>query len=195
MKNKALFLDRDGILNAMILQESGEFDSPQTVSQITIQEEILPLITYCNQNNILVLKISNQPGAAKNKMSLETLLEIDTAIDKSVAALGGAITQSYLCLHHPNAINEEYKVQCTCRKPKPGLLLQAAQEHNLDLSLCVFLGDNVSDAEAAVSAGCTPVLYTHLNDEPKKIEASKNYTTNYKITSLTEALPLIKKLL
>ncbi len=195
MKNKALFIDRDGVINKMVLQENGSFDSPQTKEQVSLVDGIVELISYCNNNNITVIEVSNQPGVAKNKMTLETLEEIENTVHFLLKEHNVVIDKVYRCLHHPRALNETYKIECACRKPKPGLLLQAAKDTGITLQQCVFLGDNVTDIEAGIAAGCTPILFLHEDDERNKVKANKLCETKYCVKSHKESLALMQQLL
>jgi histidinol-phosphate phosphatase family protein len=78
---------------------------------------------------------------------------------------GVSLDGEYYCLHHPEAIVEKYRVDCDCRKPKPGLILQAAKEHNIDISASWFIGDNLSDIKAGQSAGCHTLLLGKMRCE------------------------------
>lgn len=195
MKNKALFIDRDGVINNMVLQKNGNFDSPQTEEQVALVDGVAKLILYCNQNKIPVIEVSNQPGVAKGKMSIETLEAIENKVHSLLKNEGAVINKVYRCLHHPNAVNEEYKIDCNCRKPKPELLLKAAYDFGIEINKCVFLGDNTTDIQAGINAGCTPILFLHENDEENKVEANKKCETKYCVKSHEESLNLLKELL
>jgi D-glycero-D-manno-heptose 1,7-bisphosphate phosphatase len=195
MKKKALFIDRDGVINDMVRQKNGLFDSPQTEFEVSLTKGIVEIISFCNYNNIPVIEISNQPGIAKNKLTLETLNAIETKIHTLLQAQGVVVDDIYLCLHHPDAKNKEYKINCDCRKPKPGMFHQAEKDHTLDLSQSIFLGDNVTDMEAGKAAGCTTILFFHENDLKEKVNLAREYSSVKKITSLEEFLPILKTLL
>jgi D-glycero-D-manno-heptose 1,7-bisphosphate phosphatase len=195
MKNKALFLDRDGVINTMVLQKNGVFDSPQTVEQVTLVQDIDKVIAFCNQKNIPVIEITNQPGVAKGKMGIDTLDAIEARIHFLLKEKNTHIDFTYRCLHHPHASNLTYKDNCLCRKPKPGLLIKASHEANIELSTSLFVGDNVSDMEAGKSAGCRTILLNNECDEPHKVILSKEFQTLHRVTSHKETLELIKKLL
>lgn len=195
MKKQALFIDRDGVINHMIPQTREGFDSPQTINQVHLVEGVAELIRYYNQRSVPVIEISNQPGAAKGKMSLETQEAIEKKVHSLLLEQGARVDGVYRCFHHPQAMIEKYKSNCDCRKPKPGLLLQAAHDLDIDLTRSVFLGDNVTDMEAGLEAGCTVVFFFHENDTPAKVEANRLFQTPYKVTSHTESLSLLTTLL
>lgn len=189
--NKAVFLDRDGIIIKMVLQASGTYDSPQTVEQVSLVEDISKIITWLNKKNIPVVEISNQPGVALGKTNWQTLEEIEekahTLLDKQDVHLD----RIYRCFHHPKSQDEKLKIICDCRKPKPGMLLQAAKELNLDLNKCVFLGDNATDVEAGKAVGCITLLYFHENDLEEKIKAKKVSRPDFIVYSLQEVIPIL----
>jgi D-glycero-D-manno-heptose 1,7-bisphosphate phosphatase len=192
MNKKALFLDRDGVINHMVMSEENTYDSPQNENSVKIISEIIPILRFCNEHKIPVIEITNQPGVAKGKLSLVMQESIEKKVHELLRRHNVYVDAVYTCPHHPEAINTDYKIDCACRKPKPGLLLQASKDHQIHLSDSLFIGDNASDVEAAVSAGCTPILFFHEHDEPKKITAKKNIVTDYYIHDLSEALPIIK---
>lgn len=194
MKNRALFLDRDGIINHLVRQPSGDFDSPQHPDQVSLIPGIETIISYVQSLKIPVIVITNQPGVAKGKMSEKTLQEIQDRVNSLLLEKGVTIEHIYQCLHHPLGTHPELTQVCDCRKPKPGLLLQAAQDLNIDLSSSVLFGDNVTDMEAGMAAGCTTILFDHDNDVEEKIQAKKNYPQVYRSDSMSEIFNIIKSL-
>jgi len=195
MKKKALFIDRDGVINAMFMQKDGFFDSPQNKGQIRLVENIEKVIGWANSHTIPVIEISNQPGFALGKMNMETLEDIENSIHNQLAKKGATIDAAYRCFHHPKSQQPEFAIICDCRKPKPGLLLRAAREHDIDLESSVMIGDNVTDMEAAKLAGCATLLFVHDNDLPKKVEANKAYQGTHTAKNHKDTLKIIKKLL
>jgi D-glycero-D-manno-heptose 1,7-bisphosphate phosphatase len=195
MKNKALFLDRDGVINAMVYQKNNSFDSPQSSEQVALVQDIDCIILYCNQNKIPVIEITNQPGVAKNKIDLSTLNAIERQVHTLLLEKKVWVDATYRCLHHPAATNLIYKQDCACRKPKPGMLLQAAHDLAIDLTASILIGDTSTDMDAGKAAGCTTILYTHENDEAHKVAMNKAYEPHYRVYSHQEALKLIQKIL
>lgn len=193
-KHKALFLDRDGIVNKMILYEYG-WDSPQKPEDVRLTKGIEDAILWANKNKVLVIEITNQPGVAKGKMSLNLNNLIEKIVQDSLKEKKVNINKVYTCLHHPHAVINKYRKECNCRKPKIGLLLKAAKENNVDLKRSVFLGDSTSDIEAGNSAGCKTILLFHKENALEKVLAAKNSKPDYKINKLIEALPILKSFL
>ena len=190
----ALFIDRDGVINRMVPNMSEGFDSPSHKDQVLLVEGIVEVINYCNEKKVPVIEISNQPGVAKGKMTLEENVAIESTIHELLNKQKAYILDSYRCLHHPDALLKEYREICDCRKPFPGLLEKAAKEHNIDLTKSFFLGDNVSDMEAAKRAGCTGVLFINEEDTKEKVFTKKSYEAPYIVHNHTETLQLLQQL-
>ena len=125
-------------------------------------------------------------------MSLKKLESIERQVHALLAEQGAHIDGTYRCFHHPKAVVEEYKHDCDCRKPKPGLLIQAASELNIDLTGSLFIGDNISDMEAGKAAGCRTLFFFHENDTLVKVKSNRSYEGSPKVTSHTETLLFVK---
>ncbi len=111
-----------------------------------------------NDLGFQVLVASNQPGVAKGKCSAEFLEELSDRLAASLAEEGARLDGIYYCLHHPEAVIADLRGVCDCRKPKPGLLLKAAREHDIDLSISFMIGDQLTDIEAGAAVGCSTML-------------------------------------
>lgn len=164
--NRALFLDRDGILNELVFYpSSGEWESPRTLADVKrIDGVTAPLQRFVDAGWQLVI-VTNQPSHAKGKTSRQDLLDVHAAI---VASLGVPVARSYLCFHHPDATVEELRVQCECRKPGAKSLRDAARELNLDLAASWMVGDQDTDLAAGRAAGCRVALIEHRGSEHKR---------------------------
>lgn len=136
----AVFLDRDGVLNQYL-----PGDYVKTPRELVLLPGIPEAVRALNDAGYLVFLISNQQGVAKGLMTEADLTGVNNALRDGLATAGAAITKSYYCPHASGA--------CDCRKPKPGMLLRAAEEFGIDLSASVFIGDTETDAEAARAAG------------------------------------------
>ncbi len=192
---QAFFVDRDGVINHMVRQTTGLFDSPQTVEQVSLIDGIAELIAWFNNMSIPVIEVSNQPGAALGKMSRETLDEIEQRVHALLALEGASIDKVYRCIHHPKAVAEALKVDCECRKPRSGMMLAAAADMGLDLTQCVMLGDTATDMQVAESVGCATILFLHNNDIPEKLKVRDTCHANHRITSPTEVHAIIRSYL
>lgn len=158
-RRRAVFLDRDGVINGMVYDaEHGLVDSPQRPDQFHLLPEVREAIRLVNDMGFLAVVVSNQPGIAKGK-STPSLLEAVTAkMERQLAEGGARLDGVYYCLHHPEAVLDRYRRVCECRKPKPGLLQQAAADLGIDLGRSYMIGDGLTDVQAGKSAGCTAVL-------------------------------------
>ena len=194
MKKRALFIDRDGIINHMILQKDGFFDPPRNVEQVKLIEGIIEIIYWLNKKNIPIIEVSNQPGFALGKMSLKKMEAIEDEIHNKLNQKKVYVDKVYHCHHHPNSIIKYLKIDCKCRKPKSGLFQLAESEMKLDLEQSVILGDNVSDMEAGKNVGCKTILFLHNNDLPHKVIANKDYIPEFKVYSHKEVIPILMKI-
>lgn len=154
-RQKAIFLDRDGVINRYIgfLRDIDEFELVEGVSEA---------IKNINQSGYLCIVITNQPVIARGEVSYEQLDDIHNKMETLLGLNGAYIDGLYYCPHHPHKGFKgevaELKVDCECRKPKPGLLLKAAKDFNVDLSKSWMVGDSENDIKAGMNAGCKTAL-------------------------------------
>ena len=156
-ESSAVFLDRDGVINRIHDEDLGVVGSPFRPEQFILYSDVTEAIALIHQMGKKAILVSNQPDMAKghySKKSFEALNRKMKSLLKGSSALDGV----YYCLHHPDAVVEEYRKICECRKPKPGLLRQAAREQGIDLSTSYMIGDGISDIEAGNKAGCRTIL-------------------------------------
>ncbi len=165
---RAVFLDRDGVLNAMI-RVGDELDSPLRVEHVRLLPGVGSAIRQLNEAGLPVVIVSNQPVVAKQKTTFEELEQITKTIVAGLQAEGGKIDGIYYCLHHPWAAVDELRGACECRKPGPGLIQKAAEEMQLDPARSFMVGDRVTDIQAGRRAGCRTVLV----DEARRVSASQ----------------------
>lgn len=150
-KQKAIFLDRDGTINIY----KGFICDQQDMELIPgIADEIRKI----NESGYLAIVVTNQPVIARGECSVEELERIHEKMETLLGQEGAYIDDLFYCPHHPDKGFEgerlEYKIDCECRKPKPGMLLQAAEKYNIDLAASYMVGDDERDMEAGRQAGC-----------------------------------------
>jgi D,D-heptose 1,7-bisphosphate phosphatase len=154
-KQKAVFLDRDGTINTF----NGFVKRPEDFELI---EGAAEAIRKINRSGYLAIVITNQPVIARGEVSIEELETIHNKMETDLGKQGVYLDDIFFCPHHPDkgfpGERPEYKIDCDCRKPKPGLILQAAKKYNIDLTASYMVGDDKRDVEAGCAAGCTPVL-------------------------------------
>lgn len=159
-KQKAIFLDRDGTINKYVgfLTNQGQFELIPGVADI---------IRLINQSGYLAIVVTNQPVIARGECSWETLQQIHDKMETELGEHGAYLDAIYVCPHHPDKGYEgerkEYKVNCICRKPYAGMLLQAACDYNIDLSQSYMIGDSDSDVQAGINAGCRQSIKVERN--------------------------------
>lgn len=147
MKNKAIFLDRDGVLN------HERYDYICRLEDFEILEYQIPPLKKLYDEGYLLIIITNQGGIAHKRYTEETLGEMHIALKKKFEEYGAKITHAYYCPHHPTVTGE-----CECRKPKSGMILEAIAAYNVDPALSVMIGDKPRDVEAGEGAGVKGIL-------------------------------------
>ncbi|HEV7749923.1 MAG TPA: HAD family hydrolase [Baekduia sp.] len=158
----AVFLDRDGVLNDPVLDPvDGRPESPLHAADIVLAEGAVEGCRLLKDNGFLLVVASNQPGAAKGKATLDELWDVHERVAELLDAAGVTIDDWRYCFHHPEAVVPELAGACDCRKPAPGMLLQAASAHGIDLPASWMVGDSDGDVEAGQRAGCQTVLIEH----------------------------------
>lgn len=149
--NKAVFLDRDGI----IVEDTG---FPGAVGEVIVIEHAESAVKVLNELNYLVVVITNQSAVARGFTDEAGVKKTNQEISEYFLSNGARIDGFYYCPHLPGGAIEQYAIECDCRKPEPGMLLKAANDHNIDMSRSFFIGDSERDVQAAVKAGAMPIL-------------------------------------
>ncbi|MCM1134507.1 MAG: D-glycero-beta-D-manno-heptose 1,7-bisphosphate 7-phosphatase [Clostridium sp.] len=154
---RAVFLDRDGTVN----EEVGFLHS---IEQFQLLPGVAKAIALLNKIGWLVIVVTNQPTIARGEMTLEELETVHCKMETLLGQMGAYVDGVYFCPHHPDkgffGERPEYKIECTCRKPKPGMLLKAAERFHINLASSWMVGDNERDMKAGEAAGChTAGLY------------------------------------
>ena len=196
-KRKAVILDKDGVINEMVYNsEFGTVDSPLNPKEFKLLNGVAKAIKLFKKMGFLVIAASNQPAVAKGKMSLELLAEIDKKMKKELSKGGAHLDGVYYCLHHPDKSQvkiKKYLKNCNCRKPKPGLILKAAKELNIDLSKSYMIGDGLIDVEAGERAGCKTIFLGNLKNYWCEAMQKRKIKPDFVAKNLLEAVKIIKK--
>ena len=172
--NRAVFLDRDGV----ITQEPPHY--AHKVSQLKLISRSADAIRLLNENGFAVIIVSNQAGIAYGYYREEDALLYNKAVVENLAKGGACIDAIYYCPHHLEAKIERYRVDCNCRKPKPGMLIKAEKELNIDLQRSFMVGDKASDIEAGRRAGCKTIIVKtgHGVEELKNNDVECDYVAS-----------------
>lgn len=177
-KQKAIFLDRDGTINKYV----GYLRTPE---QFELLDGVGEAIRKINLSGYLAIVVTNQPVIARGEVTVDGLQEIHNKMETMLGKEGAYLDGVYYCPHHPDkgfaGEVEELKIVCECRKPKAGLLLQAAKDFNIDLSQSWMIGDSENDVLAGRNAGCKTALI-----------GETDYGQNLQFTSL---LDFVKEIL
>ncbi|MDH3349229.1 MAG: D-glycero-beta-D-manno-heptose 1,7-bisphosphate 7-phosphatase [Desulfobulbaceae bacterium] len=147
----AVFLDRDGTIN----EQMGYVNH---INRFHLLEGVAEAIRSLNEKSIPVVVVTNQSGLARGYFPKSLLDEVNVKMEKLLAQEGAFVDGIYICPHHPEAKEEQYRVACNCRKPKTGLLEKAALDMGLDLKKSFVVGDRWSDLKCAVGVGAVPIL-------------------------------------
>lgn len=170
-KQKAIFLDRDGVINRHV-------GFLRHIDDLEVIEGVSDAIRQINQSGYLAIVVTNQPVIARGEVTWEELHEIHRKMETLLGKDGAYIDGLYICPHHPDKGFEgerpEYKFDCDCRKPKPGLLIQAAKDFNIDLSLSYMIGDSNNDIEAGINSGCKESILIETNVDNALLETVNN---------------------
>jgi D,D-heptose 1,7-bisphosphate phosphatase len=162
-KQRAVFLDRDGTIN----KPCGFITRPE---QFVLNESAAHAVKKINETGFLAIVITNQPVIARGDCSVEELGEIHQKMESDLGAQGAYLDDIFYCPHHPDkgfaGERAEYKIECDCRKPKPGMILAAAKKYNIDLAASFMIGDDTKDARAGIAAGCAAALIRARPQDP-----------------------------
>ncbi|WCL51269.1 HAD-IIIA family hydrolase [Leptospira sp. GIMC2001] len=149
-RRKAVFIDRDGVLNRNI--------DPPIPGKMEVFSGVSNALELLNQSEFLSIVVTNQPAIAKGFITFEDLLDQHKILETEMAKSNSFFDAIYFCPHHPDSGFEgevqELKIVCECRKPKPGMLLDAQKKFNIDFSKSWIIGDSVTDIQAGKSVGC-----------------------------------------
>ncbi len=162
-KQKAVFLDRDGTLNKHV-------GFLRDIEELELMEGTAEAVKLINRSGFLAVVVTNQPVVARGEVTVGELELIHQKLETLLGAEGAYLDAIYYCPHHPDKGYKgevpELKVECSCRKPNPGMLLQAARDYNIELSESWMVGDSENDVIAGKKAGCKTLRLT--NAEGKK---------------------------
>jgi len=151
MPRKAVFLDRDGVIN------EERKDYVKKISEFKILKNVDRSVQLLKENNFLIIVITNQSAINRGIISEDTLNEIHQFLHEHMKKNNAALDGIYFCPHTPNE-------NCQCRKPKPGMIIQAANDYDIDLNQSWFIGNSYNDLTAAKEAGCKGILIDETND-------------------------------
>lgn len=180
--NSAVFFDRDGTINE-------EINYLSSIEQFQFIDGAVEAIKLLNDTGLLAVVITNQAGVARGFYDEARVQEIHEFMEKQLQSSGARLNGIYYCPHHPTAGLGKYKIDCTCRKPKPGLLKQAATNLKIDLEKSFIVGDKLSDLQAGLAVGCKTILVrTGYGAEHEKKLTEKDFRPDHIADDVLEAV-------
>jgi D-glycero-D-manno-heptose 1,7-bisphosphate phosphatase len=165
----AVFVDRDGVINELVPDPvSGHPESPLAPQQVILIPGAAAALLRLAQAGWRLVGVSNQPAAAKGVVSVAQLRSVQARVLGLLGAEGVRFDDFRLCLHHPDGVVAQLTRECECRKPAPGMLVQAADGLGIDLARSWMIGDTDADVQAGRAAGCKTVLIEHPGSAHKR---------------------------
>jgi len=189
-RRRAAFLDRDGVINRVVPDPvSGLPESPLSPDVIELVPGVARAIRRLRDRGWIVVCVTNQPAAAKGRISVADVLEIHGMVAALLAREGAAWDGSRICLHHPDGVVPELALECQCRKPRPGMLVDAASEYNIDMSSSWMIGDTDADVGVGRAAGVRTVLVANPDSSHKR---SDGLTPDSVVRDLVHAVSVLE---
>lgn len=193
--NRAVFLDRDGVLNDLEYNpDEGHIGSPLSAGQLRVNPYAGDSVRKIKELGFKAILVSNQPGVAKGQITYSEFEKMNAVVRGELSKHGGALDGEYYCLHHPDALVKKYKADCECRKPKPGLLLRAAEEAGVDMGSSFFVGDALDDVKAGKAAGCKTILLGHVTTFLTRLMEEQDAQPDYMLPSLKQVPELLARI-
>jgi len=188
--NRAVFLDRDGVINKLIYNpETEAHEAPQKEEDLELFDWTLEALKVLLQNNYKLFVVSNQPDHAKGKTTLENIKAIHDKLHKCFIDNEINFTEYYYCYHHPEGVVPEYTCKCKCRKPEPYFVLKAIEEFHIDKNKSWFVGDRDSDIKCGQSSGLKTIFVKNEHSKAASFKKEPDFVTS----NLKEAVNIIIK--
>ena len=182
---KAVFLDRDGVLNedVHLIAKAGD---------LRVLDGVPEALRSLKDAGFLLIVVSNQPVVARGIIDEEEVKAVNGTLEALIQEAGGpAIDAFYFCPHHPNADVAEYRLACDCRKPRPGMIGKACREWGIDVSASYMIGDRITDVASGRNAGCMTIQVATGREDDAPIqgasEADLAVTADYRCAGLPAA--------
>jgi D-glycero-D-manno-heptose 1,7-bisphosphate phosphatase len=168
LNNKAVFLDRDGVINRALVRDGHPYP-PSSLDTLEIQPDVTKALNLLEDSEFLLIVVTNQPDVGRGTQKRETVEKMHTYLLNQLP-----LDDIYVCWHGQDG-------ECDCRKPLPGMLFQAAQDWQIDLEKSFMIGDRWRDVDIGYAAGCKTIFIDYQYDE------TLNYKPDYTATSIQDA--------
>ncbi len=186
--NKAVFLDRDGVINEMFCdKETGEYRPPHSINEVRFIENSFKAIRILNKHQYLVFVVSNQPDYAKGKTDIQNINEVIEYIKNQLSQNSCFVNKHFYCFHHPEGILDGYNIKCECRKPGTMFVDNAVKEYSVNRKKSFFIGDRVTDIQCGVKSGMKTIF---IENKIYKMDDSllPDYTAHDLISAVNKIL-------
>lgn len=188
---KAIFLDRDGTINKMVYYpEEGLLDCPFVPGQFELLPRVGQALRLLHKKGYLLIVVSNQGGLAKGTITERNFLDMNKKMIKLLKSERITLDEVYYAFYHKDGKVEKFKKDAHLRKPSPGMLLEAAKKHDIDLKKSYMIGDGTVDMKAGKSAGCTTIFLGSL--KPGLYKYLESAIPDYVCSDLLEAAKKVR---
>jgi D-glycero-D-manno-heptose 1,7-bisphosphate phosphatase len=185
----AVFLDRDGVLNALVLNPAtGRMESPLTPDDLCLIDGVIPALDRLQRAGYPLVLVSNQPNFALGKSTLDTLGAVHSRLEAALIGAGIHFARFSYCLHHPKGVVPGYSGLCVCRKPSPWFLLRARDDFGYSLADSWMIGDQPTDTQCGRSAGARTI---RVNSGAVVAERNGAPAADYLVWQLSQAAEII----
>jgi D-glycero-D-manno-heptose 1,7-bisphosphate phosphatase len=178
MVNRAVFFDRDGtLIEEMLNSKTGKYESVKTPDQVKFCKDAITTLKSLQAQGYFLFLVSNQPDYAKRKNTMENIQAVHYVFEQKLKENGVKFKRFDYCYHHPEGVVKSHSYKCSCRKPEPFSLFNAARDYDIDMSKSWMVGDRDTDVECGKRAGVKTIkidekttlfkaLKTIFEDEP-----------------------------
>lgn len=188
----AIFLDRDGVLNPLVLNEAtGRMESPLTPEDFHLEDGVPGALLRLQDAGYPLILVSNQPNYALGKSSLEMLSSIHDKLLLELTQAGVHFIQFCYCLHHPRGVTVGYGRVCPCRKPSPWFLLRARDDLQLSLAHSWMIGDQATDTQCGRAAGVRTIRITGAESDEARSVTVDDPCADFFAGNLVEAAEVV----
>jgi D-glycero-D-manno-heptose 1,7-bisphosphate phosphatase len=188
-RRPAVFLDRDGLIDKGVIDEElGEYESPYRPEDVELEDRAVDGLRALRELGWPLIVVSNQPAAAKGRVSLADLRAVHERVVELLDEEGLALDEWHYCFHHPRGVVPQLSGPCPCRKPEPGMLLTAAAKHDIDLERSWTIGDTDTDVRAGRAADTHTILVENPRSAHKRAGGAGE---DHRAADLAEAAAIV----
>lgn len=185
---KAVFCDRDGVLNKLVFREERkEFEPPHSPEELKFFEKVLDGLLLLQESGFEIFVVSNQPDFAKGKTGYTDIISVSDKFKNVIKENGIKIREYYYCFHHPEAVLDDLRVRCECRKPGTKFVEEAINKYDIERKDSFFIGDRNSDILCGRRAGLKTILVKNPDSDYKEDENKPEFESD----SFFEAVKII----